>query len=186
MPFGVVRVRERGGGRYGQDSRVLRVLRRLCAVAALAVALTVGPASWLSANASAPTDDPTESVPPEPSSSPSSSEPSSPESGSPSPPSCATSAGSYPFPASPPSGWSVPSWVPSPDGPLCVVLDASSVRDQPTPEPEVQPSTDTSQAWDQGAVEQLLADAETMRRLSLLGLGLTIFLLAVIAMRARR
>lgn len=182
----VVTVSEWGGGRYGAHPWLLRGVRRVCAVAALAVALAVGPASWLSANASGPTDDPTEPVPSGSPSLPVEPSDSSSPSDSPSPPSCETSAGSYPFPASAPSDYSLPGWVPSPDGPLCVVLDVSSLRDPSTPEPAPQPSTDTSAAWDQGAVEQLLADAETMRRLSLLGLGLTIFLLAVIATRARR
>lgn len=95
--------------------------------------------------------------------------------------SCESSAGLVPFPTSLPSGWSVAPWVPSSPAPECLQVDGSAlVPPAPSPEPEPSnlPDTTTSDA--------LGPKLDRGTDLLLYSGGLGIFLLAVIAFRARR
>lgn len=98
--------------------------------------------------------------------------------------SCETSSGAYPFPDTPPSGYSLPSWVPSSEPSPCVVLDGSDLR-EPAPtvtvteSPEVEPSPSPGET-------QLVDEVSGLRSLVLYSGGLSIFLMGLIAFRSRR
>lgn len=94
------------------------------------------------------------------------------------PPSCETSQGLYPFPDAWPSGWSRPPLVPDSGSLQCWVLDGSALRELPA-FPEPAPSTSPELQELAGRIDRLVA-------ISLYSAGLMIFLLAVVAMRARR
>lgn len=84
---------------------------------------------------------------------------------------------SFPDPA--PSGYRLPEWVSSQDGPVCVVLDVSALQvPTPTPDPEPEPSTTPE-------LQELQAEVSGFRELSLYSAGMLLCLLAMIAFRTR-
>lgn len=99
-------------------------------------------------------------------------------------PSCATSSGSIPFPDPAPSGWSLPDWVDSSAGPVCVALDVSALRPVPTPTVTVTMAPAPSESPDPSATA-LLDEVKGVRGLLLYGAGLLIFLTAVLVFRSR-
>lgn len=99
-------------------------------------------------------------------------------------PSCAISSGSIPFPDPAPSGWSLPDWVDSSAGPVCVVLDGSVLRPVPTPTVTVTMAPAPSPSPDPSSTA-LLDEVTGMRSLVLYAAGLLIFLLGVLAFRSR-
>lgn len=166
----------------GPDLGLGRRARAACAAAALALGLVVG-APWLSGSASASTGAPFASEPSDsPSPEPSPSEPS--PSSSPSvDPSCSTSSGATQLPDPLPSGWSLPPWVSSSDGPVCAVLDVSALRDTPeSPDPEPEPSS----LPDSQQLAAILSQLEGLRSLVLYSGGLLIFCVAGLFYRSRR
>lgn len=92
-----------------------------------------------------------------------------------------TSAGVYPFPSGGTSSESVPPWVESPAGAVCVVLDGTLLRPVPSPSqaPVVEPST-------QPELPELLQEVKGLRELLLYSIGAMIFLLAVVSFRSRK
>lgn len=83
------------------------------------------------------------------------------------------------FPASPPSGYSLPSWVASQGSPVCVVLDVSSLVVPATAGPAPAPSSSPAE-------QQILDQVTGWRDLYLYSGGLAICLLAMIAFRSRK
>lgn len=172
-------VGDAGLARWARRNR----LRVALGFAASVLGATVAGPSWLSVSASASTVEPSPSESAEPSSPPESSGPSSTASPSSGDPSCATSAGVVTLPDPLPSGWSLPSWASSGDGPRCAVLDVSSLREQPSPvQPEQEPSTSQELTETQDA---LLAEVKAWRSLYVFSVGLLICLTAAIFLRTR-
>lgn len=114
-----------------------------------------------------------------------------------------------------PSGWSLPSWVPQRDGPICVLLDASALvatpeEPAPEPEPSISPKqieSAVSEGVTSGMMESyeltaaesesmaltaeeadaaLLAEVQGLRSLVLYSGGLLIFCMAGLFFRSRR
>lgn len=106
-----------------------------------------------------------------------------------------------------PSGWSLPEWVDSTAGPVCVVLDVSALRVTPeTPAPEPAPSISPEQLQKAVAagmekaladsieapaepdpnVEALLSEVQGFRALVLYSAGLLIFSTGALFFRSRR
>lgn len=182
---GAVNVRRRSRparvGHAGPDRWVrgrVAGVRALSAVACGVLLVAVGP--WLSESASAQTGEPSPSASSEPSPSPSEPSASSSPSAGPSAPSCATSSGAQEFPASGTARYSLPGWVPSPVGPVCVVLDGSSLVDsQATQSPAPVPSNSPE-------LQELQAQVSGFRELFLYSGGVLICLTAAILWRTRR
>lgn len=153
-------------------------------------------ATWLSEPTSTgePTSEPSEPEPSAPSLSPEPSGPSSSELPSASTPSCENSLGVYAYRGEAPGWLPPPEWAESPDGPVCVQLDATSLREAKVEAQqlreleslaaaaEAEPSTSLATEPD----DPLLIEVKELRELLLYAGGLLIFSTAIVATRARK
>lgn len=166
-------------GPAGRGLRRWRALAGVSAAAAVVVA-SVLVLPWLSASASATTEEPCSSESSEPPLGDPSCSPSSPPLFSSSDPPCETSAGVYSFPASGTSRFSLPPWLSVPDSHVCVVLDASSLTDSEAPPPitveELSSSLDS---------EPIVSAINSWRELFLYSVGILVFLGGALVSRSR-